>query len=182
VAQGGQAGGGAFQDGNPGGAEGGGFGGVGGRGEVGQDGDGLGGGGGGGDGQAGVAGVGGRLGGQVEVEGQGGGGRVVEQGLDAGGEDLVGVVAGAPGVEGVGGRESGLQDAGQAPAGRLGDGGERDPEPLGQVEEVGSFATRVADGGQPAGRGAPAGQELAGVGQLVEGGHLGDPVGVERAW
>ena len=180
VAQGGEAGGGAFQDGDPGGAEGGGVDGFGGRGEVGQDGDGLGGGGGGGEGQAGVAGVGGRLGGQVEVEGQGGGGRVVEQGPDAGGEDLVGVVAGAPGVEGVGGGEAGLQHGGQALAGRLGDGGERDPEPLGQVEQVGPFATRVADGGQPAGRGTAAGQELAGVGQLVQGGHLGDPVGVEQ--
>ena len=140
----------------------------------------LGGGGGGLDGQAGVAGVGGGLGGQVEVEGQGGGGGVVEQGLDAGGEDLVGVVAGAPGVQRVGGGQARLQHRRQPLPGRLGDAGQGHPELLGQIEQVGPLAPRVVDGGQPAGVGAPPGQQLAGVGQLVQGGHLGDPVGVEQ--
>ena len=46
---------------------------------------------------------------------------------------------------------------------------------------MGPLAPRVADGGQPAGRLGPApGQQLCGVGQLVEGGHLGDPEGVEQ--
>ena len=45
---------------------------------------------------------------------------------------------------------------------------------------MGPFAPRVVDGGQPAGVGPAPGQQLAGVGQLVEGGHLGDPEGVEQ--
>jgi hypothetical protein len=52
--------------------------------------------------------------------------------------------------------------------------------PTGQVEQVGALAAGVVDGAQPAGVGPAAGQELAGVGQLVQGGHLGDPVGVEQ--
>src|SRR5919106_3323846 len=124
MAEGGQAGGGALQDRDPGGAEGGRLGPVDAAGQVGQQGHGLGGGAGGGHGQAGVAGVGGRLGGQVEREGQGGGVRVLEQGLDAGGEDLVGVVAGAPGVQRVGGGQARFQDRGHPGPGGLGDGGQ----------------------------------------------------------
>jgi hypothetical protein len=180
VAEGGQAGGGALEDGDTGGPEGGRLDRVGGRGQVGDHRHRLPGGGGGLDGQAGVAGVGGRLGGQVQVEGEDGGGRVVEQGPDAGGEDLVGVVAGAPGVQGVGGGQAGLEHGRQRLAGRRRDSGQRDPELLGQVEQVGPFAARVVDGGQPAGMGLAPGQQLAGVGQLVEGGHLGDTVGVEQ--
>jgi hypothetical protein len=54
------------------------------------------------------------------------------------------------------------------------------PDLLGQVQQVGPLAPGVVDGGQPARMGPAAGQQLAGVGQLVQGGHLGDPVGVEQ--
>jgi hypothetical protein len=181
VGEGGQAGGGALQDRDPGGAEGGRLGSVDGAGQVGQHGHGLGGGGCGGHGQAGVAGLGGGLGGQVQVEGQGGGVGVVQQGPDAGGEDPVGVVGRAPGVQGVGGGQPRLQDRGQPVPGRLGNDGQRHPELLGQVQQVGPLAPRVVDGGQPARVGpAAGGQELAGVGQLVQGRHPGHPVGVEQ--
>jgi hypothetical protein len=180
VAQGGQAGAGAFQDGDAGGAQGGRLGPVDGRGQVGEHGHRLVGRGGGLGGQAGVAGVGGGLGGQVQVEGQGGGGRVLQQGPDAGGEDAVGVVAGAPGVQRVGGGQAGLEHGGQPPAGRLGDIGQGHPQPLGQVEQVGPLPSGVVDGGQPARMGPAPGQQLAGVGQLVQGGHPGHPVGVEQ--
>jgi hypothetical protein len=181
VAHGGEPGGGALQHGDAGGPQKGGVGRVDGGGQAADHRDRLAGASQRLDGQAGVAGLGGGLGGEVQVDRQGGGVGVLQQRADAGGEDGVGVVAGAPGVQRVGGRQPWLQHGRQPPPGRLGDAGQPHLTLLGQVDQVGSLAAGVVDGGQPAGEGrAAGGEQLAGVGQLVEGVRPRHSVGVEQ--
>src|SRR5689334_22642359 len=170
-----EAGAGAFEDGDAGGAQPGGGGCVDCGRYAGQHRDRLGGAGGGGEDGAGVRLVAVELGDQVHGQRDGTDGRVGGQCVQAAGEQFLGVAPGPPHVQRVARGQALVEQAGQPGGGGRGERGERHPGLGGQVGGVRAFQARVVHGGDARAGGGPAagGENFQGVGQF---GQIADAV------